>query len=186
VPAVVVPYRAAGKTRLPRELRADLTPAMLEDVVVASLEVGPVVVVTDDLESVPAGASVLADPGGGQGAAVAAALRACTGPVLVVNADLPCATTRALRRLAAAGAALVAAADGTTNALSLPDPSRFAPLYGPGSSARYTASGLVAVELPELAHDVDTAADLDAVPLPLGRRTRLATDCYKARLASAR
>ena len=58
---------------------------------------------------------------------------------LVVNADLPCATPEALRRLAAAGLALVEARDGTTNALSLPDPRLFAPLYGPASADRFRA-----------------------------------------------
>ena len=63
---------------------------------------------------------------------MAAALELVDGHALVVNADLPCVTPAALRRLAAAGPALVAAADGTTNALSLPDPSSFEPLYGSG------------------------------------------------------
>ena len=58
------------------------------------------------------------------------------GHALVVNADLPAATASALRRLAEAGLALVEAPDGTTNALSLPDPGLFAPLYGAGSAAR--------------------------------------------------
>src|SRR6188508_354091 len=56
-----------------------------------------------------------------------------TDDASVVHADLPAATPAALRRLAEAGLALVEAPDGTTNALSLPDPGMYAALYGPGS-----------------------------------------------------
>ena len=75
----------------------------------------------------------------GFGRAVCAGLARVEGHALVVNADLPCATPAAIARLAAAGLALVEAEDGTTNALSLPDPSVFIPLYGPGSAARFRA-----------------------------------------------
>jgi 2-phospho-L-lactate guanylyltransferase (CobY/MobA/RfbA family) len=170
---VVVPFRASGKTRLPTQLRAELAHAMLCDVVVAASGVGRVLVVTDDLAGVPEGARAVADPGGGQSAAVGAALLLVRGPTLVVNADLPCATPDALLRLAGRRPALVAAEDGTTNALSLPDPTLFAPLYGPGSAARFAAAGLVPVSIPELELDVDTVSDLDALSLPLGRRTEL-------------
>jgi 2-phospho-L-lactate guanylyltransferase len=186
MPAVVVPHRSAGKTRLPRGLRAELAHAMLEDVVSAARALGPVLVVTDDLSGVPAGADGIPDPGGGQGAAVVAALRGRDGHVLVVNADLPLATTAALQRLADAGAALVAAADGTTNALSLPEPALFRPVYGRGSARRFAALGLVRVSVPELEHDVDTLADLVAAPLPLGSRTRLAAEGFEASSAGAR
>jgi len=182
----VIPFRAGGKSRLPRSLRRELALAMLEDVVDAALGVGEVRVVTDDVHGADAvralGAEVVADPGGGgQGAAVAAALRGLAGACLVVNADLPCATSGALRRLAAHGQALVAAADGTTNALSLPDPTGFADRYGPGSAERFAAQGLVAVSIPELEHDVDTLEDLERVARPLGRQTRLVTDRYNVR-----
>jgi 2-phospho-L-lactate guanylyltransferase (CobY/MobA/RfbA family) len=115
--------------------------------------------------------------------AVAAGLVGAVGACLVVNADLPCATPGALRRLAGAGAALVAAADGTTNALSLPDPTRFEPLYGAGSAARFEARGLAAVSIPELAHDVDAVADLERLPLPAGWRTTLVVNHHKLRAA---
>jgi len=82
--------------------------------------------------------------------------------VLVVNADLPRATAADLESLAAAAPALVAAADGTTNALALTDPAAFEPLYGPGSAARFEALGLRPVDLPNLAADVDTLADVAA------------------------
>lgn len=147
---------------------------MLGDVVEACLPVGRTIVVTDDPAVVPAGAEVLLDPGGGLGAAVAAGLaHAGDGHALVVNADLPCATPSALRELGAAGLALVPARDGTTNALALPDPSVFAPLYGRGSAARFLAHAPFAlVRIPELVEDADTAADLERLAAHAGRRTR--------------
>lgn len=146
---------------------------MLGDVVAAALEVGRVVVVTDDRVVVPAGAEWAVDSGRGLGSAIAEVLSEVDGHALVVNADLPCATPQALRVLAGAGLALVEASDGTTNALSLPDPWLFAPLYGPGSAARFRAHAPFAtVSIPELELDVDTDADLELVAPLAGPRTR--------------
>jgi 2-phospho-L-lactate guanylyltransferase (CobY/MobA/RfbA family) len=146
---------------------------MLGDVVEAALEVGRVVVVTDDPAVVPSGARVARDPGAGLGAAVETGLALVDGHALVVNADLPAATPDALRRLAAAGLALVEARDGSTNALSLPDPSVFAPLYGPRSAERFRACAPFAtLALPELEADVDSDGDLERIGLRVGRRTR--------------
>jgi len=173
VPTIVVPYRGDAKRRLPAEIRAAAAVAMLGDVVEAALEVGTVVVVTDDPAVVPPGAEARRDPGGGLGAAVAAALAPVTEHTLVVNADLPAATPAAICALAAAGLALVEAADGTTNALSLPDPTLFEPLYGPGSAARFRAHAPFAtVDVPQLVSDVDTVADLERLAPVLGPRTR--------------
>ncbi len=173
MPVVVVPYRGDAKRRLPASLRAAAAVAMLGDVVAAAVEVGPVIVVTDDARVVPAGVEVVADPGEGLSAAVAAGLARVDGHALVVNADVPRATPEAIRRLAAAGLALVEARDGTTNALSLPDPSQFAPLYGPGSAARFRAHAPFAtVAIPELEADVDTGEDLERLSSRLGSRTR--------------
>ena len=173
VPAIVIPYRGDAKSRLPSSLRAALAVAMLGDVVEAAAEVGRVLVVTDDPSVVPADAELVSDPGEGLGAAVAAGLARVTGPALVVNADLPAATPEALRRLADEGLALVEARDGTTNALSLPDPDVFAALYGPGSAARFRAHAPFAtVAIPELAIDVDSDADLGRLTSRVGRRTR--------------
>jgi 2-phospho-L-lactate guanylyltransferase len=173
VPTIVIPYRGDAKRRLPAQMRAALAVAMLGDVVAAALEVGPVLVVTDDLGVVPPGARAVADPGDGLGPAVAAGLAEVDCHALVVNADLPCATPDAIRRLAGAGLALVEAADGTTNALSLPDPALFEPLYGPRSADRFRAHAPFAtLDLPELAVDVDTGADLQRVAARCGPRTR--------------
>src|SRR5262249_50823762 len=104
MPTVVVPFRGVeGKSRLGRlrrEARAERAPARLADVLDACVTLGPTVVVAP--EGTPAGGAIaVADPGGGQGAAVSAGLDAAVGsgggaPYLVVNADLPCATARDL------------------------------------------------------------------------------------------
>jgi len=173
VPTIVVPYRGDAKLRLPASIRAAVAVAMLGDVVAAALEVAPVFVVTDDPAVVPPGAEALPDPGGGLGAAVTAGLARVDGHALVLNADLPAATPEAIRLLAAAGLALVEAEDGTTNALSLPNPAVFSPLYGPGSADRFRAHALfVTVEIPELAADVDTESDLQRLAALSGPRTR--------------
>jgi 2-phospho-L-lactate/phosphoenolpyruvate guanylyltransferase len=173
VPAIVIPYRGDAKRRLPSSLRAAVAVAMLGDVVAAALPLGRVLVVTDDGAVVPAGAELVHDPGGGLGAAVAAGLERVEGHALVVNADLPGATTSALHRLAAAGLALVEAPDGTTNALSLPDPGIFEPLYGAGSADRFRAHAPFATaSIPELEVDVDSDVDLQRLGPNIGPRTR--------------
>ena len=173
MPTIVIPYRGDAKRRLSSPIRAAAAVAMLGDVVAASVEVGRVLVVTDDRAVVPRGIEVVDDPGAGLGAAVQAGLAEADGHVLVINADLPCVTPAALHELASHGLALVEAADGTTNALSLPDPSVFAPLYGPGSAQRFRARAPFATaRIPELEVDVDSDADLERLPSLVGPRTR--------------
>ena len=193
MPTVVVPFRgAAGKSRLrapSAEVRTAIAEAMLEDVLAACVEVGPTFVVAPPA-AVPAGATAVADPGHGQGSAVAAGLDAAVRaggatPFLVVNADLPCATVRDLFTLAGAvpdgGLAFVAAADGTTNALALATPELFAPVYGPGSAQRFAALGESrALDLENLRDDVDTLDDLERLLARAGRRTRAALRAAKA------
>jgi 2-phospho-L-lactate guanylyltransferase len=189
--AIVVPFRGTGgKRRLRRladERRQRLVLAMLADVLAAATAVSRTVVVTSDEHGAQvaeeAGAETVADPGGGQGAAVAAALGLLpTDAVLIVNADVPCVTPYDLRSLVAAtprgGIALVASADGRTNALSLPAPHLFQPLYGPRSAERFRNAALelgleaVDVAIPNLADDVDTVEDLERVSHRAGPRTR--------------
>ena len=184
---VVVPFRSGGKSRLPAALRVDLALAMLGDVLDAAVtdtqDAAQIRLVTDDAAAVEIaralGAIVIVDPGLGQGAAVQAALVNVEGACLVVNADLPCARPAALARLAELAPALVAAADGTTNALALPDRTWFTPAYGPGSAARFAAAGLVPASIPELEHDVDTLFDLGVLALSPGRRTSLVLNQHK-------
>src|SRR6185436_6038027 len=182
MPTVVVPFRReTAKQRLapaPDEVRAALAQAMLEDVIAAGEQVGAVVV---------------ADEPGGQGQAVEGALRRVEpGPVLIVNADLPCARPRDLLTLLGAlpegGMALVEAADSTTNALALAAPHLFAPLYGEHSADRFLARaerlGVPAVlaAIPNLADDVDTIADLERLEGRLGTRTAAALEVLRAGL----
>jgi 2-phospho-L-lactate/phosphoenolpyruvate guanylyltransferase len=203
MPTIVVPFRGEGaKLRLaPIEppVRRELALAMLADVLAACRATGPTTIVTDDGDAVERasalGASSIRDPGHGQGAAVAAALATVdAGPALVVNADVPCAVPRDLRALLAAapsdGFALVQAADGTTNALALPRPELFRPLYGPGSAERFRrhAQSLrvdaVPVAIPNLTDDVDTLADLRRLQLRVGPRTHAALARLGPRLAA--
>jgi 2-phospho-L-lactate guanylyltransferase len=161
---IVIPYAGSrGKTRL-GDAREELSAAMLENVLAAASRVGRTWVVSPDPVD---GADWLPDPGGGQGAAVEAALREIgPGPVLIVNSDLPSVTADDLHALHEAiperGIAIAPARDGTTNALGLSDTSLFAPLYGPGSAARFRAHAEQAIDVvrPGLRDDVDTSADL--------------------------
>lgn len=154
--AFVIPYRIGGKSRLgdPK-----LALAMLSDV-------------TDAVSELAAKALVVDGPGG-QGPAVAAALTGLRGPVTIVNSDLPCATGAEIEELTAAAPAIVAAADGTTNALALRDVADFEPLYGPGSAARFQEHlAAVQLDLPGLRDDVDTWDDLERVRDRVGKNTR--------------
>jgi 2-phospho-L-lactate/phosphoenolpyruvate guanylyltransferase len=161
---VVIPYAGArGKTRL-GDAREELSRAMLDQVLAAAGSVGRTWVVSPDPVE---GATWIPDPGGGQAAAVEAALREIgPGPVLIVNSDLPSVSAADLHVLFEAipqrGIAIAPARDGTTNALGLSDTALFAPLYGPGSAARFRAHAEHAVDVvrPGLRDDVDTPADV--------------------------
>jgi 2-phospho-L-lactate/phosphoenolpyruvate guanylyltransferase len=184
---VVVPFRSGGKTRLPEEIRVEVALAMLGDVLEAAVDHGcRVRLVTDDgaatVVAAGLGVEVVDDPGGGQGAAVQAALAGVDGACLVVNADVPRVRPSDLTALAipprAGAVAIVPARDGTTNALGLPYAEVFRPLYGPGSAAQFRAHAaalalvLHELDLPNLRDDVDTAADLERIGLRAGSRTR--------------
>jgi 2-phospho-L-lactate guanylyltransferase (CobY/MobA/RfbA family) len=152
----LIPSRVGGKTRLGDER---LARAMAEDVAAAvrALAEEPLLVT---------------EPGG-LGGAVAAAVAGLDGPVAIVNGDCPCVTVDELEQLVAAAPALVAARDGTTNALALLNARDFAPLYGPGSAARFEAHLRARrLELPGLRDDVDTWVDLERVRDRLGPHTR--------------
>ncbi|HVC85829.1 MAG TPA: NTP transferase domain-containing protein [Gaiellaceae bacterium] len=183
---VVVPFRSSDPKRrlatLSEHARVCLAEAMLADVLAAAAPIGPAYVVSSQQPGLPAGVTHVEDPHRGQGAAVVAALAAgaaagLRGPYLVVNADLPCVTTRDLLALVGAipdgGLALVAAADGTTNALALSDAQLFEPVYGPGSAERFAALGPSRpLDLPNLADDIDVPGDFARLGARLGEHTR--------------
>jgi 2-phospho-L-lactate guanylyltransferase len=183
---VVIPFRSSDPKRrldgLDAASRADLAHAMLADVLAAAIPLGPVFVVAPEAPGLPPGVEWVDDPHGGQGAAVRAALDAAaaagsTPPFLVVNADLPCVTTRDLLALAYAvcgdGLALAAAPDGTTNALALAAADLFRPLYGEGSAERFARlAPSRRLDAPNLMDDVDTLDDLDRLRDRLGEHTR--------------
>jgi 2-phospho-L-lactate guanylyltransferase len=190
---IVVPFRGSvGKQRLTGlgdEAHRAIVLAMLADVLAATTDVSRTVVVTGDEDgrrvALEAGAEVVDDPGGGQGAAVAAAIGLFPADaVLVVNADVPCVVPYDLRSLLAStprgGIALVPSEDGRTNALSLPAPQLFEPLYGPRSAERFQRAArdlgleVVVAAIPNLADDVDTRDDLERVRHRAGPRTQAA------------
>ena len=151
----LIPYRIGGKTRLgdPK-----LALAMLSDV-------------TDAVNELAEEALVVDGPGG-QGEAVAGTLAVRRGPVTILNADLPCVTSAEIEELTAAAPALVAARDGTTNALALRDVGDFEPLYGPGSAARFAKHlGAISLDLPGMRDDVDTWDDVERVRDRVGKHT---------------
>jgi 2-phospho-L-lactate guanylyltransferase len=192
VTTAVIPFAGVeGKTRLdaPRRTRRELSLAMLGDVLAAVLAVARARVVTADVDGAAlardAGADVVADAGGGQGAAVTAGLDGLEpGGLLIVNADVPCVVPDDLRALLAAtpagGMALVEALDGTTNALSLSAREAFADCYGRDSALRFRAHAealglqVVAAAIPNIAEDVDTIDDLRRLHLRLGPRSQVA------------
>ena len=161
----LIPYRIGGKTRLgdPK-----LAQAMLSDV-------------TDAVNELAEEALVVDGPGG-QGEAVAGTLAVHRGPATILNADLPCVTSAEIEELTAAAPALVAARDGTTNALALRDVSDFKPLYGPGSAARFAKHlGAISLDLSGMRDDVDTWDDVERVRDRVGKHTHR----YLSQLARA-
>ncbi|GAA1169276.1 2-phospho-L-lactate guanylyltransferase [Ornithinimicrobium humiphilum] len=197
---LVVPVKDASlaKSRLeaPAPLRrADLARAVAADTVEAACAaVGAeslTVVTSDEVVASLAsglGARVVADPGDGLDAAVAAGWRdepdlggrrigwaALLGDLAALR---PEDLHQALAACAGHRAAVVPDAEGTGTVLltstTAPPQGRF----GPGSAARHEAAGAVRLELdlPRLRRDVDVAADLRSVlALGAGPHTLLAT-----------
>ena len=149
----VVPFRADGKTRLGDP---EIALAMFLDVRSACEQIGEV---------------RICNAPGGQNAALAAMISMLDGPVTIVNSDVPCVTPNELLELVNEAPALVAAPDGTTNAIALEDARDFQPLYGPDSAERF---GLKQLYLPGLCQDVDTEEDLLRLAPYVGCNTRTA------------
>lgn len=180
----------AAKQRLAvgvgNERRAAIAIAMLEDVleaVGATRLVERTIVVTSEPRAVEltaaAGAEIVADPddGGHSGAALAGVARARelgADCALLLPGDCPLLDSRELERLLTGlperYVTIVPDRHGTgTNALALAPPDAIAPAFGEGSCARHVgAARNVGVpfsveELPSLALDLDTPADIVAL-----------------------
>lgn len=197
---LVIPVRGGdrGKSRLGLEQprRSALAAAFALDTVAAAraaARVGEIVVVGALAEPLE-GVRVVADPGEGLLAAVAAGLAALSAsiaegagaaPTAVLLGDLPAlrpvelddALTAAARR----DRAFVPDAEGSGTSLIVARAGvPHAPAFGPESAARHRAAGYVELALPAssgLRRDVDTLEQLRAAAsLALGPRTRALLD----------
>ncbi len=187
---------AAAKQRLAPGMgashRAELAAAMLEDVldaIGAARSIERTIVVTSEPRAVElataAGAELVADPneGGHSGAALAGIARARelgAGRVVLLPIDCPLLAPRELERLLTGMperyVGVVPDRHGTgTNALALAPPDAIEPSFGEGSCARHVAAAREAgipygvEELPSLALDLDTPADVVALTMALER-----------------
>jgi 2-phospho-L-lactate guanylyltransferase len=187
---------AAAKQRLAPGIgathRAELAEAMLEDAleaIGAARSIERTIVVSSEPRAIePAtasGAELLPDPeeGGHSGAALAGISRARelgAGCVVLLPIDCPLLATRELERLLTGMperyVAVVPDRHGTgTNALALAPPDAIEPSFGEGSCARHVAAAREAgvpfgvEELPSLALDLDTPADVVALTMALER-----------------
>lgn len=198
---------AAAKQRLAPGMgathRAELAAAMLEDVleaIAASRSVERTIVVSSEPRALApvrrAGAELVADPdeGGHSGAALAGIARArvlgaeC---VVLLPIDCPLLAPRELERLLTGMperyVGVVPDRHGTgTNALALAPPDAIEPSFGEGSCARHVTAARAAgvpygvEELPSLALDLDTPADVVALTMALERDRNRARRTAKA------
>ena len=176
---IIIPVRggASAKSRLGGPLRAQLARAMALDTIEAALEVGPVIVVTDetmrsDVEAI--GARAVPDPGHGLNLAISEGLAVATpGATAVLLGDVPGLDPDELRAALAEAAAhdraMVADADGDGTVLLVATQHDLA--FGPNSRALHAARGYVELTTPwpTLRRDVDLPEHLLA--LTQGRRT---------------
>jgi 2-phospho-L-lactate guanylyltransferase len=177
---VLVPLKHLddAKTRLSSVLsgeeRSTLMLELLEGVLRAATEaeVGPVTIVSSE-SIAPDGVARFDDRGLPWNDALAAAMREIVSEPIaaVVSADLPRVTAEDVRALVAAtpdrGLAIARALDGGTNAVSMRPPRAVMTHFGEPQSAAVhaqatAAAGLAAriLDIPGLAFDVDTPADL--------------------------
>lgn len=198
---------AAAKQRLAPGIgathRAELAAAMLEDVleaIGAARSIERTIVVTSEPHAIELatarGAEVLSDPdeGGHSGAALAGIAHARelgADRVVLLPIDCPLLATRELERLLTGMperyVAIVPDRHGTgTNALALAPPDAIEPAFGEGSCAKHVAAARDAgvpfgvEELPSLALDLDTPADVVALTMVLERDRKRARRTAKA------
>jgi 2-phospho-L-lactate guanylyltransferase len=198
---------AAAKQRLAPGIgsthRAELAAAMLEDVldaIGAARSIERTIVITSEPRAIElaraSGAEQIADPdqGGHSGAALAGIARARelgASCVVLLPIDCPLLAPRELERLLTGMpdryVAIVPDRHGTgTNALALAPPNAIEPSFGEGSCARHVAAAREAgvpfgvEELPSLALDLDTPADVVALTRELEARGGRASRTAKA------
>jgi len=180
---VLIPLKRLddAKSRLSGALSPDERAALILELldrvlaVVEEADVGPVTVVSAE-RRVPAGVDRFDDRRLPWNDALAAAMREVVAEplVAVVSADLPRVSAEDVQALVAAtpdrGLAIARALDGGTNAVSMRPPGAVATHFGEQQSAAVhaqatAAAGLAAriVDIPGLAFDVDTPADLAAL-----------------------
>lgn len=178
---IIIPVRggASAKSRLGGPLRAQLARAMALDTIEAALEVGPVIVVTDetmrsDAEAI--GARAVPDPGHGLNRAIAQGLAvAPPGASAVLLGDVPGLDPDELRAALAEAAAhdraMVADADADGDGTVLLVATQHDLAFGPNSRALHAARGYVELTTPwpTLRRDVDLPEHLLA--MVRGRRT---------------
>jgi 2-phospho-L-lactate guanylyltransferase len=188
---VVTPIKALEdcKTRLRPALdeaaRRALVESMLRHVVEIAADargVDEVLLLGPSRHDLPPAIPLLADPGGGLNAALAAAVARATDAgvsrLVIVAADLPRVTRADLEALAGLDAEEAAIAPDRagsgTNALSLPLPAAraFRFQYGPDSFARHTADAarlglpLRVIRTDTLGLDIDEPRDLSVLATP--------------------
>lgn len=188
----ILPVKRFGEAKqrlaagVSRERRAGIVTAMLEDVLEAIGEARAVertIVVSSEPRAVDlglaAGAEVVEDPGEGghSGASLVGVARAeelGAGCAALLPGDCPLLDPRELERLLtgipARYVTIVPDRHGTgTNALVLSPPNAISPAFGEGSCARHVEAARAAgiphsvEELPSLALDLDTPADVVAL-----------------------
>ena len=198
---------AAAKQRLAPGIgathRAELAAAMLEDVleaIAAARSIERTIVVSSEPRAIElataGGAELVPDPDvdGHSGAALAGITRAQelgAERVVLLPIDCPLLAPRELERLLTGMperyVAIVPDRHRTgTNALALAPPDAIEPSFGEGSCARHVAAARAAgipfgvEELPSLALDLDTPADIVALTMALERDKRRAKRTAKA------
>lgn len=198
---------AAAKQRLAPGIgsthRAELAAAMLEDVleaIEATRSIEQTIVVTSEPRaidiSVAREIAVLPDPdeGGHSGAALGGiewAMELGARLVVLLPIDCPLLAPRELERLLTGVperyVGIVPDRHGTgTNALALAPPNAIEPSFGEGSCARHVAAARAGgvpfnvEELPSLALDLDTPADVVALTMALERDRSRARRTAKA------
>jgi 2-phospho-L-lactate guanylyltransferase len=153
--------------------RADLSKELCARAVAAAQEAGLRVAIVSSSEAVMAwtqmiGVEWLPDPGEGLSAAAASAVASMNeAPWMVMHADLPLVSSRAVHAIAEASVkrtVLVPSSDGGTNVIA--SRGSFAFSFGPNSFERHFATVPTAAVMPgpELSIDIDTPLHLSVFP----------------------